>query len=74
MKEVKIYQNKRNENKFITVTRYDAGHIYAQQYMKWKNGRISWMAAGVRHGRRLRRFRKGTLDMILNDYVLKTTI
>lgn len=69
MKEVRIYQNNRNEHKFILVTKYDAGHVYAQQFMKWKNG-VSWMAAGVRHGRRLRRFRKGTLDMILADYTM----
>lgn len=62
MKEVRIYQNNRNEHKFILVTKYDAGHVYAQQFMKWKNG--------VRHGRRLRRFRKGTLDMILADYTM----
>lgn len=68
MKDVQIYQNNRNEHKFILVTKYDTGHIYAQQFMKGKNGAISWVAAGVRYGRRLRRFRKGTLDMILTDY------
>lgn len=70
MKEVKIYQNNRNEHKFILVTKYDAGHIYAQQCMRWNNGVLNWINSGKRLGKRLRRIRKSTLDQILPDYTM----
>lgn len=64
MKQKTIYQNKRNENKFIEVVRYSCGHYYAVQFMQW--GDIV-NKLGSRTGRRFR-FRKGSIGSILEDY------
>ena len=36
MKRIYVYQNNRNENKFIELKRTDCGHFYYRQFMKWK--------------------------------------
>lgn len=60
-----IYQNKRNEHKFIEVVRYSSGNYYAVQFMRW--GEIV-NKLGSRTGRRFR-FTKSSLNNILEDYV-----
>ncbi len=64
---VKTYQNKRNPHKYIEVRHYKDGHYVAHQYMKWNNGVKNIL--GSRTGR-LFRFRKRTLESILEDYIL----
>lgn len=60
-----IYQNVRNENKYIEVVHYACGHYHAVQFMQWDNV-INKL--GSRTGRRFR-FRKQSLADILEDYV-----
>lgn len=62
--EKKIYQNLRNENKFIEVVHYNCGHYHAVQFMKWGN---IINKLGSRSGRRFRISSK-TLNMVLEDY------
>ncbi len=63
----KIYQNVRNEHKFMDVVRYSPGHYYAAQFMHWENGVTNYN--GGRNGKRRRyRIGKKTLDGILEDY------
>lgn len=60
----RTFRNNRNEHKFIEAVRYNCGHYYAVQYMKFGNV-INKL--GSRTGRRFR-FDKGTLMSILEDY------
>lgn len=33
-----LYQNRHNEHKFLELKRYDDGHYYWRQFMKFDNG------------------------------------
>ena len=63
-----IYQNKRNPNKYIEVRHYNCGHYVAHQYMFWEKTGIKNIL-GSRSGRFFR-FKKATLNSILEDYIL----
>lgn len=60
----RIYQNNRDEDKYLEVIEYKCHHFYAVQFMKW--GTII-NKLGSRTGRR-GRWRKESLDYILEDY------
>ena len=62
--ERKIYQNNRDEDKYLEVIKYKCHHFYVVQFMKW--GTII-NKLGSRTGRR-GRWRKESLDYILEDY------
>ena len=59
-----IYQNKRDEDKYLEVVRYSSGNYYAVQFMKW--GSIV-NKLGSRTGRRFR-WTKRSLEVLLEDY------
>lgn len=69
--DIKTYQNRRNENKFIETKKYDDGHTVARQYMKWNTpeGEVK-NYSGAKDARRGRWHRAGqhTRDMMLEDY------
>ena len=60
-----MYQNNRNENKFIEVVRYNCGHYHAVQFMRFGNiiNRL-----GSRTGRRFRWYKKPLLELLNEDY------
>ena len=58
-----IFRNNRNENKYIEVVTYDAGHVYAVQFIGRKNDVANRTGDRCRH-----RFNKSTLASILEDY------
>ena len=60
-----MYQNNRNENKFIEVVRYNCGHYHAVQFMRVGNiiNRL-----GSRTGRRFRWYKKPLLELLNEDY------
>lgn len=69
--QVRTFQNRRNENKFIETKKYADGHQVARQYMKWDtpegtvknyNGAKDW-----KNGR-WHRTTQNTRDMMLEDY------
>ena len=60
----KIYQNKRNNDKYLEVVRYRCGHYYVVQFMKW-GSLVNKL--GSRTGRR-GRWSKEYLDILLKDY------
>lgn len=64
---MKIYSNKRNQNKKIVVKRYSDCHYYVAQFMQWPNGVLNW-TGNTKNRSRFRRVRKATLDQILEDY------
>lgn len=59
-----IYQNMRDEDKYLEVVRYSSGNYYAVQFMKW--GSIV-NKLGSRTGRRFR-WTKRSLEALLEDY------
>ena len=67
----KVYQNKRNPNKFVEVKKGADGHSYVRQYMKWDtdNGEVkNYNASKSNRGRYYRATQK-TINQILEDYV-----
>lgn len=65
---ITVYQNNRNENKFIEVKKTNCSHFYIRQYMKW-NRVLNYM--GNKHGHFSRVTRKNILNELLNDYTEK---
>ena len=66
MTTIKIYRNKRNENKFIEVHNDGYHHNSLKQYMLWI---IDGMTVKNLTGdRNLHRWRKANLDELLDDY------
>lgn len=68
MVENKIYQNKNNANKFISMKHYSDGHYSMMQYMFWDNGVKNPIGCGIRSKGKHFRHRKSSVDEILNDY------
>ena len=67
--KVKIYRNKRNENKYLAVKRYDCGHYYIQGFVYWQEtGVLNFLGCRGNNGRYGRVTRKYTLDALLEDY------
>ena len=69
--DIRTYQNRRNENKFIETKKYNDGHTVARQYMKWNTpeGEVK-NYSGAKDAKRGRwhRTRQHTRDMMLEDY------
>lgn len=62
--EVRIYQNRKNEHKYLEVRKYECGHYVFRQYMEWKS-------AGVKNpvgSENFQRIRKVDLDELVKDY------
>ena len=68
--DVRTYQNRRNENKFIETKKYKDGHSVARQYMKWDTPEGEVKNYTGSKSNRGRWFRAGqhTRDMMLDDY------
>lgn len=63
---IKIYQNKRNEHKYLEVHEYKCRHQSVRQYMYWSStGVKNYMGRGT-----LIRWRKQNLQELLVDYRL----
>lgn len=62
---VKIYRNKRNENKYLEVHNDGYGHNTVKQFLKWKNG-VKYLTGD----RCLHRWKKSNLNVLLEDYEL----
>ncbi len=68
--DVRTYQNRRNENKFIETKKYKDGHSVARQYMRWDTPEGEVKNYTGSKSNRGRWFRAGqhTRDMMLDDY------
>ena len=62
----KIYQNKRNKNKYLEVHNDGHYHNAVRQYMQWENG-----VKNLLGDRKLHRWRIGNLKELLKDYEVK---
>ena len=60
-----IYQNKRNENKYLEIHNDGHYHNSVRQYLEWQNGVKNFTGDG-----RLHRWRKPNLSVLLEDYVI----
>ncbi len=60
-----IYQNKRNENKFIEIHNDGHYHNSVRQFLQWSNGVKNFTG-----DRFLHRWRKADLNELLTDYTL----
>lgn len=60
-----IYQNKRNENKYLEIHNDGHYHNTVRQYMEWQNGVKNFTGDG-----RLHRWRKPNLSVLLEDYTI----
>lgn len=60
-----MYQNNRNENKYMEVVHYGCGHYHAVQFMKWGDivNRL-----GSRTGRRFRWYKIPLMELLHDDY------
>lgn len=65
MTTVKIYQNKKNKNKYLEVHNDGYYHNSLKQFMEWKNGVKNFTG-----DRKLHRWRKPNLMELLVDYSL----
>ena len=65
MTTVKIYQNKKNKNKYLEVHNDRYSHNSLTQFMEWKNGVKNFTG-----DRKLNRWRKTNLMELLADYSL----
>ena len=65
MTVITIYQNKRNENKFLEIHNDGHYHNSVRQFMKWSNGVKNFTG-----DRFLHRWRKAELNELLADYKL----
>lgn len=71
MTTVKIYRNKRNENKYIEVHNDGHYHNSVRQYMEWKyvrRGIVNSITRNYNGDCCLHRWRKEKLDELLEDY------
>lgn len=71
----KVYQNKRNPNKFVEVKKTSDGHSYVRQYMKWDtdNGTVKNYNASKSNRGRYYRATQQTINQILEDYTEVTS-
>lgn len=60
---IKVYRNKRNENKYIEVHNDGHYHNTVKQFMKWPNG-----VKNLIGDRCLHRWRRNNLNELLEDY------
>mgnify|MGYP001132741286 CR=1 FL=1 len=65
MTTITIYQNRRNEHKYLEVHNDGYYHNSVKQYMLWQNGVKNFTG-----DRRLHRWRKQNLIELLEDYIL----
>ena len=71
MTTIKLYRNKRNENKFIEVHNDGHYHNRVRQYMEWKTRRNGVLLSVVKNytgDAILHRWRIGNLRELLTDY------
>ncbi len=68
--DIRTYQNRRNENKFIETKQYDDGHKYARQYMKWDTpyGEVKNYSGSKSNRGRYHRVSQRSPDQMLEDY------
>lgn len=66
-----LYQNKRNENKYIEVKKAKDGHTYYRQFMYWNTDRgpVKNYSGSVTNRGRYHRTRLDSLEQVLEDYV-----
>lgn len=71
----KVYQNKRNPNKFVEVKKGSDGHSYVRQYMKWdtEEGTVKNYNASKSNRGRYYRATQQTINQILEDYTEVTS-
>lgn len=62
--EIKIYQNKRNKNKFIEVHNDGHYHNSVRQFMYWKENDVKYLVGD----KKLHRWRIENLKELLEDY------
>ena len=60
-----IYQNKRNEHKFIEIHNDGHYHNSVRQFLQWSNGVKNFTGDGFLH-----RWRKADLNELLTDYTV----
>lgn len=60
-----IYQNKRNEHKFIEIHNDGHYHNSVRQFLQWSNGVKNFTGDGFLH-----RWRRPDLNELLTDYTL----
>lgn len=74
MTTIKTYRNKRNPNKYLEVHNDDHYHNSLKQYMFWsKNPDGSALSNPIKNiigDKKLHRWRKGDLNVLLEDYEL----
>lgn len=66
-----LYQNKRNENKYIEVKKSKDGHTYYRQFMYWNTDRgpVKNYSGSKTNRGRYHRTRLDSLEQVLEDYV-----
>lgn len=66
-----LYQNKRNENKYIEVKKAKDGHTYYRQFMYWNTDRgpVKNYSGSKTNRGRYHRTRLDSLEQVLEDYV-----
>lgn len=71
----KVYQNKRNPNKFVEVKKGSDGHSYVRQFMQWdtENGTVKNYNASKSNRGRYHRATQQTINQILEDYTEVTS-
>ena len=71
MMKISYYKSTRNNHKFLEVREYSDGHRAAAQFMFWIDDHhvVKNWNGGRMGNRHLFRIPKGTLDMILTDYI-----
>lgn len=67
--EIKVYRNKRNENKYLDVKKTKCSHFYIRQYMYWKENGVQNFI-GNKKGYFIRTTKSRHLNDLLEDYVL----
>ena len=63
--KIAIYQNKRNEHKFIEIHNDGHYHNSVRQFLQWSNGVKNFTGDGFLH-----RWRRPDLNELLTDYTL----
>ena len=64
----KIYRNKYNENKYISVKHFSDGHYGVMQFMKWGDI-INPTGCTLRSNGKHHRYTKKSLELLLDDYI-----
>ncbi len=68
MTTITIYQNKRNSNKYLEVHNDGHYHNSVRQFLKWSNG-VKYFTGD----RLLHRWRRESLNELLEDYIILNT-